>query len=131
MAARIHILASLLALFLAGGLAAQELPACVHAEESVLHFPGSREAQDRFYAKLDSLVATGRGNVNIWHVGGSHVQAAFFPNRSHSFRRLWYNGEWFHISFLVLPHRHLISGGFIWPYNSCAQASRAISSMIP
>ena len=81
MAARIHILASLLALFLAGGLAAQELPACVHAEESVLHFPGSREAQDRFYAKLDSLVATGRGNVNIWHVGGSHVQAAFFPNR--------------------------------------------------
>ena len=90
MAARIHIvipgltrnlLPCLLAFYLAGGLAAQELPACVHAEESVLHFPGSREAQDRFYAKLDSLVATGRGNVNIWHVGGSHVQAAYFPNR--------------------------------------------------
>ena len=47
----------------------------------MLLFPGSREAQDGFYAKLDSLVATGRGNVNVWHIGGSHVQGAFFPNR--------------------------------------------------
>ena len=38
-------------------------------------------AQDIFYAKLDEMVETGRGNVNIWHVGGSHVQAAYFPNR--------------------------------------------------
>ena len=60
---------------------AQPLPDCVHAEASVLLFPGSRAAQDAFYDKLDSLVATGRGNVNVWHVGGSHVQAAFFPNR--------------------------------------------------
>ena len=57
------------------------LPECAHPERSVLLFPGSRAAQDRFYAKLDSLVSTGRGNVNVWHVGGSHVQAAFFPNR--------------------------------------------------
>jgi lysophospholipase L1-like esterase len=57
------------------------LPDCVHAERSQLVFPASREAQDRFYARLDSLCATGQGNVNIWHVGGSHVQAAFFPNR--------------------------------------------------
>ncbi|MBP5336534.1 MAG: hypothetical protein J6Y63_03375 [Bacteroidales bacterium] len=70
-----------LMLFLGGAAAAQELPDCVHPEASVFQFPGSREAQDRFYAKLDSLVATGRGNVNVWHVGGSHVQAAFFPNR--------------------------------------------------
>ena len=70
-----------LAAFLSFGLAAQELPECVHAEKSVLSFPGSRAAQDAFYDKLDSLVATGRGNVNGWHVGGSHVQAAFFPNR--------------------------------------------------
>lgn len=68
-------------LFLGVAAATQELPECVHPEASVLQFPGSREAQDRFYAKLDSLVATGRGNVNVWHVGGSHVQAAFFPNR--------------------------------------------------
>ena len=58
-----------------------QLPDCARPERSVLQFPGSRAAQDLFYAKLDSLVATGRGNVNVWHVGGSHVQAAFFPNR--------------------------------------------------
>ena len=60
---------------------AQPLPDCVHAEASVLLFPGARTAQDLFYAKLDTLVATGQGNVNVWHIGGSHVQAAFFPNR--------------------------------------------------
>lgn len=58
-----------------------QLPDCAHVEKSVLQFPGSRAAQDLFYAKLDSLVSTGQGNVNVWHVGGSHVQAAFFPNR--------------------------------------------------
>ena len=62
-------------------LRAQALPDCVHAEASVLVFPGSRAAQDLFYDKLDTLVATGRGNVNVWHIGGSHVQAAYFPNR--------------------------------------------------
>ena len=62
-------------------LRAQALPDCVHAEASVLLFPGSRAAQDLFYDKLDTLVATGSGNLNVWHVGGSHVQAAFFPNR--------------------------------------------------
>ncbi|MBR5075509.1 MAG: hypothetical protein IKX28_00655 [Bacteroidales bacterium] len=71
----------LIALFLSVGTAAQELPSCVHADKSVLTFPGSRAAQDGFYAKLDSLTATGQGNVNVWHIGGSHVQAAFFPNR--------------------------------------------------
>lgn len=78
---RRRLLSLLAVLLLCPGIRAQELPECVHPEESVLHFPGSRAAQDRFYAKLDSLVATGRGNVNVWHVGGSHVQAAFFPNR--------------------------------------------------
>ena len=57
------------------------LPECARLDKSVLVFPGSRMAQDIFYAKLDEMVETGRGNVNIWHVGGSHVQAAFFPNR--------------------------------------------------
>ncbi len=58
-----------------------QLPECARLDKSVLLFPGSRMAQDIFYAKLDELVETGRGNVNVWHVGGSHVQAAFFPNR--------------------------------------------------
>lgn len=54
-------------------------PSCVQLEQASLRFPGSREAQDRFYDKLDSLLAGGGRSVNIWHVGGSHVQAGFFP----------------------------------------------------
>ena len=57
------------------------LPDCARPDFSRLTFPGARSAQDGFYAKLDALTATGRGNVNIWHIGGSHVQAATFPNR--------------------------------------------------
>ena len=76
-----RILAVCLAALCPLALRAQALPDCVHAEASVLLFPGSRTAQDLFYDKLDTLVATGRGNVNVWHIGGSHVQAAFFPNR--------------------------------------------------
>ena len=60
---------------------AQELPACADSTKFALQFPGGRTAQDVFYAKLDNLVESRVGNVNIWHIGGSHVQAASFPNR--------------------------------------------------
>ena len=81
MGVKARILAVCLTALCPLALRAQALPDCVHAEASVLLFPGSRAAQDLFYDKLDTLVATGRGNVNVWHIGGSHVQAAFFPNR--------------------------------------------------
>ena len=77
---RIAVCCCLAAMF-CGGLAAQELPACVHREASSLIIPGERSALDSLYAKLDSLLATGEGNFNIWHIGGSHVQGAIFPNR--------------------------------------------------
>ena len=53
----------------------------INFEKSVLLFPGGREAQDCFYAKLDSLKKDSLSNVNIWQVGGSHVQGGSFPNR--------------------------------------------------
>lgn len=56
-------------------------PSCVYMDRSVLHFPGSREGQDRFYGLLDSLMAGNGRNVNIWHIGGSHVQAGHFTYR--------------------------------------------------
>ena len=76
------LLAASLALLLTGACAlAQELPACVHRDASALIFPGERSAQDSLYVRLDSLLATGQGRINVWHVGGSHVQGAIFPNR--------------------------------------------------
>lgn len=59
-------------------------PSCVHLDEAALHFPGSREAQDGFYSLLDSLMAGDGRSVNVWHVGGSHVQAGHFSYRMQS-----------------------------------------------
>ena len=54
---------------------------CVSYERAGLRFPGGRRAQDRFYDKLDSLLLFHSRGVNLWHVGGSHVQADFFSHR--------------------------------------------------
>ena len=45
-------------------------------ERNRLIFPsGNSVAMGRFFAKLDSVVNLGKGNVSILHIGGSHVQA--------------------------------------------------------
>ena len=54
---------------------------CVHYDRAGLRFPGRRDAHDRFNARLDSLLLFHSGKVNIWHVGGSHVQADHFSHR--------------------------------------------------
>ena len=72
------------------GLSAQKLPVkalpdslpdCVHTRKANLHFPGSRKAEDAFIAKLDSLLSGEISNINIWHIGGSHVQGGHFSYR--------------------------------------------------
>lgn len=57
------------------------LPSCARPDLSEIVFPGERAAFDRLYAKLDSVRASQRCAVNVWHVGGSHVQGAILPNR--------------------------------------------------
>ena len=54
---------------------------CIRYEKASLRFPAGRAAQDRFNAKLDSLLLFGSRPVSMWHVGGSHVQADFFSHR--------------------------------------------------
>lgn len=83
------ILSVVLLLFVSRESCAQvlkELPAyrCVHYKHNSLLFPGERDRQDNFYAKLDSLLLFNEGNINIWHVGGSHVQADIFSHRMRS-----------------------------------------------
>ncbi len=43
-----------------------------------LIYPGDSLAMELFFDKLDTLLFTGRGNVSIMHIGGSHVQAGVF-----------------------------------------------------
>ena len=50
-------------------------------EHNALRFPGGESADfDAFLGKLDTLVVTGRGDVRILHIGGSHVQGGSWTN---------------------------------------------------
>lgn len=45
-------------------------------------FPsGDTNAYEAFFNKLDRLIFEGKGNINILHLGGSHIQAGTFSNR--------------------------------------------------
>lgn len=47
-----------------------------HLERNALQFPGGESPSfERFLRKLDTLIISGRGDVRILQVGGSHVQA--------------------------------------------------------
>ena len=51
-----------------------------HFERNQLIYPGDSLPMERFFEKLDSVVFFG-GNVNIMHIGGSHVQAGVFTQQ--------------------------------------------------
>ena len=51
---------------------------CVNLDHNKLIYPGDSLAMERFFDKLDTLLFTGKGNVSIMHIGGSHVQAGVF-----------------------------------------------------
>ena len=52
-----------------------------HFDQNHLIFPGDSTAMERFFQKMDSVVFFGEGNVNIMHIGGSHVQAGVFTQQ--------------------------------------------------
>jgi len=53
----------------------------VHFQKNRIHFPGDSSAMTIFYEKLQTLLFTGKGNLNLIHFGGSHVQADIFTGR--------------------------------------------------
>jgi len=46
-----------------------------------MHFPGGRQNIDRFHQKLEQMLTTGEGRLNIVHIGGSHIQAGSFSGQ--------------------------------------------------
>ena len=52
-----------------------------HFERNHLIIPGDNTAMERFFAKMDSVVQLGQGNLSILHIGGSHVQAGTFTQQ--------------------------------------------------
>jgi lysophospholipase L1-like esterase len=61
----------------------KELPHydCINHKANRLIYCGDSTKFEQFFAKLDSLALWGEGNINILHIGGSHIQAGVFPNR--------------------------------------------------
>ena len=49
---------------------------------NTIQIPGQDSTRlNRFFQKIDTLLETGAGNINILHIGGSHVQADMFSHR--------------------------------------------------
>ena len=54
---------------------------CVNYDANKLTLKGDSNKLRTFFAKLDSLALWGDNEINIVHIGGSHIQAGVFPNR--------------------------------------------------
>ena len=52
-----------------------------HFENDTLAFDPTTSNLTDFYRKMDQVITTGEGNVNILHIGGSHVQAGTMSHR--------------------------------------------------
>ncbi|MFT4754815.1 MAG: lysophospholipase L1-like esterase [Salibacteraceae bacterium] len=46
-----------------------------------IEFPGNKLGFESLFDRLDTLVTFGEGNINIMHLGGSHVQAGMLSGR--------------------------------------------------
>ncbi len=46
-----------------------------------IHYPGNRDAFDRLDSRLEHLITSGEGRINIVHIGGSHIQAGSFTGQ--------------------------------------------------
>lgn len=83
-----RLLALLLPLLAAGLLPAQpdypyQVPqySFVNYAQSKLQFPGDRDVNAALYGRMDDLLFKGIGQVNIVHIGGSHIQADYWSDR--------------------------------------------------
>ena len=76
-----RVLIFLVLLLTAVPSAARRLPRYpfIRSEKNVLQ--GESAQFERFCSKLDTLLLTGRGNVRVLHVGGSHVQGGTLSDR--------------------------------------------------
>ena len=55
--------------------------AFVRYENDTLTFSPDTSHLPYFFNKLDEVIRSKTGNINIMHIGGSHVQAGVFPHR--------------------------------------------------
>ena len=89
----------------------------VHFEADTLAFNMQTSKLVPFFQKFDEVVTTGEGNVNILHLGSSHVQAGTL---SHAIRRN-----------LLLSYPHLIARrGMIFPYSAANKCNNPADYLV-
>jgi lysophospholipase L1-like esterase len=105
---------------------------CVkYDKSSLITFTGTDKTLVPFFKKLDNLKKKGRGNVNIWHVGGSHVQAGSFSGRVRNHFASKINGGkasrtiMFPYSLIGTngPTDYSVTGGGTWTNSKCTQGT--------
>ncbi|HNX22088.1 MAG TPA: hypothetical protein PKG88_06960, partial [Bacteroidales bacterium] len=80
---KIFSLSCILLIFL--GLQAQpsdtttKYPFINYSADTLIFDPDSTNL-DLFFDKYNQVIKTGKGHINIMHIGGSHVQAGTFPH---------------------------------------------------
>lgn len=105
---------------------------CVKFEKSsLITFDGTNKTLVPFFKKLNKIEKTGKGNVNIWHVGGSHVQAGSFSGRVRNNFATKVNGGSASRTILFPykligtngPSDYTVSGEGTWTNSKCTQGS--------
>ncbi|WP_346858003.1 GDSL-type esterase/lipase family protein [uncultured Draconibacterium sp.] len=64
----------------------------IRTDLNEMHYPGTRKYADIFNQKLEKLVISGEGRINIVHIGGSHIQAGVYSGQMRT-RLQQLNGE--------------------------------------
>lgn len=64
----------------------------IRTDLNQMHYPGKRNFADCFNEKLEKLIRTGEGRINVVHIGGSHIQAGSFSGQMRN-RMQQLNGE--------------------------------------
>lgn len=73
-------------------LVAQAQDPFISKELNRILIPGDSGAFRRLFHKMDSLVRFGKGQINIVHIGGSHVQADIYSHRIRQRLRSYFPG---------------------------------------
>ena len=77
---------------------------CVNYCANRLLFPNDSSKFELLYKQLDSLSVFGKGDINIIHIGGSHVQADVFTNQLRT-------------NFANIQESFVANRGVIFPYS--------------
>lgn len=87
----------------------------IHEEYNVLAYADSSDSFRVFFSKLDSLFEGHEKKIQIFHIGGSHIQADIYSNRVREYLRN------------ITPFTHA-PRGLIFPYRLAGQTIRSTTA---